>query len=446
MSTPVLSLRNFGVSFGDRTVIERVNMEVRPREIVVLIGPGGAGKSTLLRTICGDNDGHRSMEIRGEVKYLGDQLDGGERPVLIEQTPDKMMDSLFEFLASHTPDRSTLTRREFRTRLCRRLEEMWAADLVERLDEPLIELGPADRRLAMLSAGVFEETALLCVDEPTAGLDDDDAERLLDFLRLQAERRSVLMVTHHQRRARAAADRVALLAGGKICERAPSHNFFDDPETPEARSFVGTGSCTVASPDARPEELAPDYRRRDTDDDAEQVVLLESANTDRDVAAAAPSARRGPIGFHWMRPGRLAGTPMPGAMRSIEDDLAALERVGVSVLVTLTMQSLAQKELQAFDIGHLHVPIVDMGVPTMEDAAECCRKVSERLDDDEVVAFHCRAGIGRTGTMLAIYEIWEGMSADDAFEAARSVHRRWIQSQRQRIFLSEFEQWLEESR
>ncbi|MFW5967512.1 MAG: fused DSP-PTPase phosphatase/NAD kinase-like protein, partial [Persicimonas sp.] len=342
------------------------------------------------------------------------------------------------------PDRSTLTRREFRSRLRDRLQEMRAPQLVDRLDDSLLDLGPVDRRLAMLSAGVFEQPALLCVDEPTAGLEDEDAEGLIDFLRLQAERRSVLLVTHHQRRARSIANRVALLAGGTICERAPVDEFFDAPKTEQARSFVRTGSCTVASPDARPEELAPGYRDgADSGDDGSEVVLLKSSDEGAEPVPAAPSARRGPTGFHWMRPGELAGTPMPGAMRPIEEDLEALRRVGVTVLVTLTLQPLHEEAVGSYGIINLHVPIVDMGVPSVREAAELCRTVDEYLDDGEVVAFHCRAGIGRTGTMLAIQEIWDGMTAEQAFEAARSVHRRWIQSRRQREFLSEFEQWLE---
>ncbi|MFW5968635.1 MAG: ATP-binding cassette domain-containing protein, partial [Persicimonas sp.] len=104
MTTPVLVLDNYRVSFGDRTVIDGVDLRVRPHEIMVLTGPGGAGKSTLLRTICGLNDGHRSMQIEGAAEYRGARLGVGPRPVLVEQTPTAMMSSVFEFLASHTPD------------------------------------------------------------------------------------------------------------------------------------------------------------------------------------------------------------------------------------------------------------------------------------------------------------------------------------------------------
>ncbi|MDD4958907.1 MAG: hypothetical protein PHS51_06125, partial [Gallionella sp.] len=51
----------------------------------------------------------------------------------------------------------------------------------------------------------------------------------------------------------------------------------------------------------------------------------------------------------------------------------------------------------------------------------------------------CLAGMGRTGTILAAYLIWEGQSALDALETARSIEPRWVQSQAQVSFLTAFE-------
>lgn len=432
MNAPVLRLRDFTVCFGERIVLAGVNLDIHPGEVLTLMGPGGAGKSTLLRTICGLNDAHSTIEIGGSVNYLGQPIKGDRRPPLVEQSPTVMMTSCFEFLASAHRDRSAFTRRQLRSLLADYLQELEVEQLVEKLDRQLLDLHLGERRLLLLARALLQKPPLLCVDEPTARLEASAANEVLQLLERQRREMPILMVSHNQRHARRLGTHSALLAGGKICEHRPTEDFFEDPQTREAAEFVGTGSCTVASPDACPEELDPRYLQRSSS--------VPSPGSGKRIA---PSARRGPFGFHWMRPGQLAGTPMPGGIRSIEADLEALRRVDVTVLITLTLDPLPVALLERFGIESMHFPIVDMKTPTLEAAADLCTAVQQRLQAGEVIAFHCKAGIGRTGTMLAAFEIWEGMSAVEAFKAARKVCRRWIQSDEQRQFLSQFEHWLE---
>jgi atypical dual specificity phosphatase len=79
-----------------------------------------------------------------------------------------------------------------------------------------------------------------------------------------------------------------------------------------------------------------------------------------------------------------------------------------------------------------------MAAPSLTQALDLCRKIERALRDEKVVAVHCRAGLGRTGTILAAYLIWEGHEALDALETVRRVEPRWVQSEPQVAFLEEF--------
>ncbi|HRC55640.1 MAG TPA: hypothetical protein PKU97_06940 [Kofleriaceae bacterium] len=98
--------------------------------------------------------------------------------------------------------------------------------------------------------------------------------------------------------------------------------------------------------------------------------------------------------------------------------------------------------LAAAGIRSVHLPIVDMEAPDEAEAALWCRDLAGRLDAGEVIAMHCRAGQGRTGTMLASQLIWAGASAIAALDQVRGINPRWVTSDAQVRFLARFDAFL----
>jgi atypical dual specificity phosphatase len=214
-----------------------------------------------------------------------------------------------------------------------------------------------------------------------------------------------------------------LLAGGTIQEIQPTGQFFASPQTRAGREFVATGTCSDPSPDARVEELEPCA-----------VVGLRPPATGKPVA----SASIGPRGFVWLLEGKLAGTAQPGVVADIRTDLQSLRRVGVTDLISLTETPLDSSSLRTYGITAHWFPIPDSRAPTIPQAREICSKIDALLHADAVIAVHCRAGLGRTGTILVAYLIWCGRTAIDALETARRFEPKWVQSEHQVKFLESF--------
>ena len=114
---------------------------------------------------------------------------------------------------------------------------------------------------------------------------------------------------------------MVLIAGGSVHEAARTEDFLRHPASEAGKSFVRSGSCAVAAPDADPDTLAPE-----TPPPPPLPVEARSYISDS----------FGPRGFLWLKKGKLAGTPRPGIVQDLEYDLKALKRVGVTTLITLT--------------------------------------------------------------------------------------------------------------
>jgi atypical dual specificity phosphatase len=423
---PILALREFGVAFGKHVVLAGIRLDVPSRGAFVLLGPAGAGKSTLLRMLAGLNEAQPAFRTWGAADYAGAPLGEGPRPALVMQKARLLLDSVFENLVSALPVRHDLSRAQLRDLAVRLLEDARFGELAGRLDEEVIGLRlDEQRRLAILRTAAAGP-ALLCVDEPTADLDEAGARAVLDLLSRQAQRRSVLMVTHHQGHARAMGGHAALLCGGRIVECRPTTDLLDFPQTVEARQFVRTGSCYAPSPDACPEDLA--------DDLPPPMLPLE--------AAMPVSAAVGPRGFRWLKKGVLGGTPRPGIIDDVDYDLEALRRVGVEVLVTLEEDPFPEAQLATHRLEGLHFPVPDMGVPPSEIQRDLCRRFDRLQREQRPVAVHCRAGLGRTGTCLACQLIWDGARPRLALDLVRQIEPRWVQSDAQVTFLKDFAEYL----
>jgi atypical dual specificity phosphatase len=419
----VLRLSEFGVAFAERIVLSAVTLVVPRRGVTVLMGPAGAGKSTLLRTIAGCNAANPAMRTWGEAWYAGRPLGEPHTPALVAQSARLLMASVFENLVHELPNRSQLTLTQQRELAHELLTAAGLAALRTRLDEAVIKLPLGVQRHIAAVRCATTEAPLLCVDEPTTGLTDAESESLLAYLRQESARRAVLVVLHNQEQARQLDGLTVLLAGGVVQEAAPAAEFFHAPRSRAAREYIRNGNCAVPAPDADPASL---------DQDAEVPRPLP------EPARRVTRSASGPRGFLWLKAGRLAGTPRPGIVAELEHDLDALRRVGVTVLISLTRLPVDGAALARYGIRNVWSPIRDMAAPGVRQAIGLCREIEQSLARGEVIAVHCRAGLGRTGTLLAAYLIWEGKDALDALESARRINPQWVQSSEQVEFLEAF--------
>ena len=450
-STHCLKSAGFGAAFGAKVVLADIDLTLPRGSITVLLGPSGSGKSTLLHAMSGRYAGHPRFTEWGSVEYEGKPLGEGNRPRLVQQNAQLMAATVFHALADPVRERLSRSPAEVRAWCTELVQRMGVPELAALFDQSTLELTPLLQRAVAILREAVTEPALLMVDEPTADLSDYDAYVLLELLREVARTSTLLVVLHNQKHAASLADRMALLAGGRVQEARGMEEFLSSPVSAAGQQFVRTGSCAVPAPDADPAMLAEGVMPPPGLGHLPARVLatlpVPSTGAQRPTkgneaparSAAAASTAGAPHGFAWLEPGRLAGTPLPGVVNDMEHDLAALKRMGISRLITLTERDLPQDALQSHGLANLHLPIRDHEAPSLGQIQMLLKRMEMLLNKGEVLAVHCLAGIGRTGTVLAAWLVREGLTASEALRRVRLIDHQYVQSTEQESFLQAYE-------
>lgn len=386
----MLVLQHFSVHRRGKPVVRHTSLSIENPGMLFIVGSGGAGKSSLLSALaCRDT---------GNVLRMGTALLDGEE--IGSPNASTTLVSQHSQLPAEGTLATALTDvlRIPPTDLPAWLRTHGLDDVILSLDQPCAELSRSLRRLLAVLAALHFEAPVVLVDEPGAGLTGEHTEFLCRRLRELAGRCMVIVATHNRQECLALGGHTALLAGGTIQEIAPTRDFFTKPTTDAGRTYVATGNCNLPGDRALTQD-----------------------------------------GIWWVVPGLLCGMSRPGLMTDADTQYDSLAEAGVRWLICLEERcEYPVAQARAYDIAHVHIPVTDMAPPSFNQAVDLCRQAEQPIRNNEGIAVHCRAGLGRTGTALALILTWFGDAADVAVAKVRRTHPLAIQSEAQLRFIHEF--------
>lgn len=238
----ILHIKNLSKCYGDTKVLKNINISVKKGEVVVIIGPSGCGKSTLLRCL------NELEEIQEGEVLLDDQVVNPNKKNLSKNREKIGMVFQSYDLFPHLTILQNVTLAPIKVKKRNRREvEKEALELLERVglrskkdDYPRQLSGGQKQRVAIVRALIMHPEVLL-LDEITAALDPEMVREVLDVvLDLAKEGRTMVIVTHEMQFAKAVADRVTFLEGGKIVEEGDPKKLFEKPETDRLQRFLQT--------------------------------------------------------------------------------------------------------------------------------------------------------------------------------------------------------------
>ena len=235
----MIDIENLRKSFGDVEVLKGINLTIKEKEVVVIIGPSGSGKSTLLRCM-----NYLEEPTSGEVSVDGIVLDGEANINKVREEVGMVFQRFNLF-----PHMTVLQNIMLAPIKVRHVAKQEAEDTARKL---LARVGLADKAAAypsQLSGGQQQRVAIaralamkpkvMLFDEPTSALDPEMVGEVLDVMRKLAEEgMTMVIVTHEMGFAREVGDRLLFVDDGRIIEQGDPKEVFEHPKEERTRLFL----------------------------------------------------------------------------------------------------------------------------------------------------------------------------------------------------------------
>ena len=256
MRPPVLTVRGLDIGFrgssGVVSAVRGVDLDVRPGELVALLGESGSGKTVTARAIMGVEDEQAvvsAAELRlGDVSLLdlsseerrrlrGDRMSMVLQDALSSLNPVlRIGDQIGEIFRVHR----TMTRAQRKARAIELLDLVGIVDPASRVDDYPHQFSGGMRQRILIAMAIALEPDLLIADEPTTALDvtvQAQILRLLHDLRGRLDM-GVLLITHDIGVVTEVADRLVVMHDGVVVERGDADRVFAHPEDPYTRTLL----------------------------------------------------------------------------------------------------------------------------------------------------------------------------------------------------------------
>ena len=244
-TAPMVQIRGLRKAYGEHVVLNGIDFDVQPQQVVVVIGPSGSGKSTFLRCCNG-----LEQPQGGQIDICGRTLvkDGA-------MLPDKDLNALREevgmvfqsfnlFPHLSVLDNVTLGPRKLRN-MSRADAEALARDLLQKVglahkaDAMPASLSGGQKQRVAIARALAMQPKVMLFDEPTSALDPELVGEVLQVMKLlAAEGMTMMVVTHEMGFAREVADVVVVMDGGGIIEAGSPETIFTNPTKERTRNFL----------------------------------------------------------------------------------------------------------------------------------------------------------------------------------------------------------------
>lgn len=237
---PVISLKGVNKWYGDFQALKDINLEINPKEKIVICGPSGSGKSTLIRCL-----NRLEAHQEGQIHITDIELHETMKDIDIIRQDIGMVFQSFNLFPHLTVLENCMAgpnwvrgidQNEAKERAMALLKQVKIPEQADKYPEQLS--GGQQQRVAIARSLCMEPKVML-FDEPTSALDPEMVSEVLDtMIELAKSGMTMICVTHEMGFARQVADRIIFMDAGEIVEQNTPEEFFNNPQNERTKTFL----------------------------------------------------------------------------------------------------------------------------------------------------------------------------------------------------------------
>ena len=235
----MIDIENLHKSFGDVHVLKGIDLNIKEKEVVAIIGPSGSGKSTLLRCM-----NYLEEPTQGNVSVDGILLDG-EANINKVREEVGMVFQRFNLFPHMTVLQNIMlapmkVRHVPKEKAEKRAQKLLArVGLEDKADSFPSQLSGGQQQRVAIARALAMRPKIMLFDEPTSALDPEMVGEVLDVTRsLAKEGMTMVIVTHEMGFAREVGDRVLFVDDGRILEQGTPEAVFEHPQQERTKAFL----------------------------------------------------------------------------------------------------------------------------------------------------------------------------------------------------------------
>ena len=230
----ILKLKNINVFYGDKKILDNINIEFEKNKITSIIGPSGCGKTTLLKTINKIILEENNAQITGDIEFDG--INSNNIPIeilrknigIVFQSPTPFPMSIYKNI-SYALKYYGYNKKYLENKIIDILKSVNLYDEVkDKLNTSALKLSGGQKQRLCLARSLTVEPNILLLDEPCSSLDIVNSEKIENTLIKLKENYTIIIVTHNINQAKKISDNTIFMRDGKIIESGKTFEILEN--------------------------------------------------------------------------------------------------------------------------------------------------------------------------------------------------------------------------